>query len=179
MNAKDQETFYLGAAVYLGLDDDEVDTVLAKRSLTIKENTAAECKKGIEIQFPTQIATTMSRQWERWERYMLHNKLLKPELKMLTPITKEKLLDFMKEGQIVHIFHYAGSAKNRMVEVRVVVDEDWIVVADKTPNVSPLLATGYRVDHVSLYAVLAELGNLYHDPDNPAPLTRVGERIDK
>jgi len=72
MNTKDQELFYIGAAVYLGLDSDEVNAALVRYDLTTEGNTAAECKEGIRKQYPIRVATMMG---QHWPRYLIHNRL--------------------------------------------------------------------------------------------------------
>lgn len=62
MNERERDLFYIGASLFLNLDSDEVDTILATVKLTVEASSAAECREVIRAHFP--------------ERYELVRKML-------------------------------------------------------------------------------------------------------
>jgi hypothetical protein len=53
MTKIEQDAFYVGASLYLGLDSNEVDDALAKAGLDVNTNTSKECTEVIKIAYPT------------------------------------------------------------------------------------------------------------------------------
>lgn len=48
MDQKTQEAFYIGAAVYLNLDSDEVDHILGQAGLNVDEHSARQCRQAVK-----------------------------------------------------------------------------------------------------------------------------------
>jgi hypothetical protein len=56
MTDKESTLFYVGAAIYLDLDSDEIDRALATRGLSIAGNSVEECRNAIREMFPQRFA---------------------------------------------------------------------------------------------------------------------------
>lgn len=52
MDTELQVLFYVGAALYLDLDSDEVDIILAAAGLAVEINSVEECRDAIRVHFP-------------------------------------------------------------------------------------------------------------------------------
>jgi hypothetical protein len=52
MDDQDAAAFYMGAAMFLDLDSDEVDHVLAKMGLSVQANSARECRDALAQLYP-------------------------------------------------------------------------------------------------------------------------------
>ena len=52
MDERQREAFYVGAALYLDLDSDEVDMALAKRGLDARLNTLEKCRAALKDAYP-------------------------------------------------------------------------------------------------------------------------------
>jgi hypothetical protein len=52
MTEREQDLFYIGAALFLNLDSAEVDIILATVKLTVEASSVTECRKVIRAHFP-------------------------------------------------------------------------------------------------------------------------------
>lgn len=52
MDKMEQAAFYVGALLYLDLESDEVDDILAAADLDVHTNTVAECREAIKLAYP-------------------------------------------------------------------------------------------------------------------------------
>ena len=52
MDERQREAFYVGAALYLDLDSDEVDEALAVRGLSARFDTLEKCRAALREAYP-------------------------------------------------------------------------------------------------------------------------------
>jgi len=52
MDKRERELFYVGAALFLRLDSDEVDDVLARYELSVQRDSVEACRNAIREEYP-------------------------------------------------------------------------------------------------------------------------------
>lgn len=56
MTDEESTLFYIGAALYLDIDSDDLDRALATRGLTVADNSVEECRSAIREMYPQRFA---------------------------------------------------------------------------------------------------------------------------
>lgn len=67
MTEHERALFYTGAAIYLDLESDEIDTALARAGLDPTRNTVQECRDAIKRLYPARFEMGKRLKPQNWE----------------------------------------------------------------------------------------------------------------